>query len=203
MEQQVVTNGTDSGWQDAASASLDASTNAHKPRRFQEWLWVDLTEQELAETARAIGDATKQVRDAEAKKAEVVDHWKGKIAGLESKKDELCTKAETGKEERETWCVETWDYRTGVITAVREDTGEIIRQRAMTSAERQGDLFASPENDAHRGYYTIPPSENDISDPQGVLGDEDDGGDVAPKKRGRRVKGVLSHGRATANAKHA
>lgn len=167
-------------WDAAMQASeMKAHEEAHPPRRYPEILPVKLTESEIADRGKKAAAARLRVAEIEAKKKEAADHWKAKLELAENERDEFLDVIATGSEDREVECIETFEFRAGLVTVVRADTGEKIRERAMTSSERQPSLPGTTLTQAqlddapqsHDGDEVDEPSEGDITDPEGVMAD--------------------------------
>lgn len=151
------------GWRAAAEASAHAENERqHPPRRFSEMLPVRLTEAEIGERARRAALARRRVAEYESQQKAAADHWKLKIKTAEAERDELLDAIDSGVEDRAVECVEIFEWRTGLVRVTRADTGETIRERAMTAAERQPNL-----------PHTAPPSAPHVDDtPRAHDGDE-------------------------------
>ena len=191
-------------WNEVAAASAAAEQeSAHPPRSFKQLLPVPLTEKEIAERAKRAAAFRAMVAEYEASKKSAADHWKAKIELAENERDGLLDAIAMGTEERPVECLESREYRLGVVRVVRVDTGEVISDRAMSFAERQGtlpgveedeDAVAADEDGEHE--VSVSPSDKDdffcdedapaIDDPQAVLDGEPQA--VAAKKRTRRAK---------------
>jgi hypothetical protein len=66
---------------------------------------------------------------------------KAEADALEAKVWELRGIARSGKELQPVECLWTIDQATGVARLVRQDTGEVVRERALLASERQVKLF--------------------------------------------------------------
>ncbi len=130
------------GWNAAIAASeqSEAERRTPPPRRFPEMLPVRLSEGEIAERARRASVARQRIAEYEAQKDAATKHWKTKIDGAEMERDELLDTIASGVEERAVECIETFEWRTGTVIVTRGDTGEKVRERAMTALERQPSL---------------------------------------------------------------
>ena len=63
------------------------------------------------------------------------------IREQEKRRNELGHMLEVGTEPRELACTWVPDYQKNVFNLTRPDTGEVVDTRAMTAADRQGDLL--------------------------------------------------------------
>lgn len=183
----------------------DAPFPETPPRRFPEILPVRLAETEIAERARRAAMARNKVAEYEAQKSAAMSSWKAKIELAENERDELLDMISSGVEDRAVECVETFEYRTGVVRVHRVDTGTLVRERAMTSSERQPDLFdnsgtpPADDDDEYEGDGETETaeveaagaeeedSESEITDPQTVL-DAEPASTETPAKAVRRRK---------------
>lgn len=144
MDQVVEKNGAEKpvGWNEVVEASTEVQRKAgERPARiFGEILPCLLTEADLALIARETGKLRSERREIENKARMSKEHWKAKLDGVDAHLDELGEKAEKGTESREVKCREDFLYETGTVRVTRLDTGEVIRERAMSAAERQPNL---------------------------------------------------------------
>lgn len=174
-------------------------------RKFTEQLPCALTDADLAQIARAIGGKRHEIQDLEAKKRQATDHYKALIDGAQAKADELAEAARAGVEQREVLCVEAFVWRAGKVVVRRDDTGEVVRERAMTVEERQAGMpWAAPDvkpasgdkpsKRKAKGVPLLPPAEHDrkeaedgtaITDPGTIL---DGMPPEEPKPKGKRGK---------------
>jgi len=172
-------------------------------RKFTEQLPCALTDADLAQIARAIGGKRHEIQDLEAKKRQATDHYKALIDGAQAKADELAEAARAGVEQREVLCVEVFVWRAGKVTVRRDDTGEVVRERAMTVEERQAGMpWAPPDVKPAEGKSKrkakaiplLPAAEHDrkeaddgtaITDPGTIL---DGMPPEEPKPKGKRGK---------------
>ena len=173
-------------WNEAMQASAQqAHEESHPPRAFTELLPVKLTVAELAERAKKAAAARHRIADFEVQKKAAADTWKAKIELAENERDGLLDAIASGSEEREVEVVETFEFRTGIVTVTRTDTGDVIRERAMSALERQPELPGTAMtqttlDDApriHDGDEVDEPTEGDetvIDDPEAVMADADE-----------------------------
>lgn len=78
--------------------------------------------------------------DSKERKKDVDDQLKSEITGHEMKVQSICRKVNNGYEYRDIDCEEKHNFAQGVVTITRLDTGEMVKERAMTEDERQKDL---------------------------------------------------------------
>lgn len=183
------------------------TTEEEIKRKFTEQLPCALTDSDLAQIARAIGGKRHEIQDLEAKKRQATDHYKALIDGAQAKADELAEAARAGVEQREVLCVEAFVWRSGKVVVRRDDTGEVVRERAMTVEERQAGMpWAAPDvkqaeptkgKRKAKGIPLLPAAEHDrkhakdaedgtaITDPGTIL---DGMPPEEPKPKGKRGK---------------
>ncbi len=106
----------------------------------KEYLKCQLTEKEKTELSAKIAKAISDRASAEAKLKEVSASIKAQIAQIDAEISEKALQINNGYEYRNVDCRMDKDYRLGSVTITRLDTGEVIRERPMTSEERQMQL---------------------------------------------------------------
>lgn len=119
-------------------------------------LSVSLTEPEINETARDLVDRLREVESLNASKKASADHYKSKIEEVEKKIEDLSTVVKSGKDRRSIPC--RWLFQTNnfdasgaaifhseMKTLIREDTGEMVEVKPITSEDRQMNLPLSDE----------------------------------------------------------
>lgn len=116
-------------------------------RTFSEQLPCSLSEAELANIARKIGQKRREVEEYKAKKRQVTDHYTDLIAGSEAQADQLAEAADKGVEMRAVVCAEAFLWPTGTVEVRRSDTQEVVRTRPMTAEERQAGMPWAPPTD--------------------------------------------------------
>lgn len=75
--------------------------------------------------------------ESEERKKEIDAQLKAEIESHSTKALSLARKINNGYEYRDVKCHELKDYRRGIVTIMRQDTNEIVSERAMTAEERQ------------------------------------------------------------------
>jgi hypothetical protein len=114
-------------------------------RRYPENLQVHLTDAELL----AVGREQAAALTRRNKHEEALNTFKAQIKADVGREEETIRKCTSMLESGMTWrdveCVEQHDFDRSVVTITRLDTGELVRERVMTEAERQMEL---PENEA-------------------------------------------------------
>jgi hypothetical protein len=126
-------------WDDAAKASAEAGEQAWETRReFDRELRCTLTEHEKAQHADRIAGLRLNRAAVEAQKKAALADFKQQLDDIEDDIDNLADEIRAGAG-RMVECAEQ-SNDAGTIRIVRLDTAEVIDTRAMTAAERQGDL---------------------------------------------------------------
>jgi hypothetical protein len=110
---------------------------------------VKLTEEELAQIAKALAVQAVARAGVQAEKDAADDVWRHVLKGHDAEIERLTKLYGDGTEERPVECRREFDMPANVYRLVRTDTGEAVIERAMTAEElervRQGDLFPHPE----------------------------------------------------------
>lgn len=102
-------------------------------------LRIDLTQEQLAASAREMANVAARIDALEDEKKAAAADFKGRLEVLGTRLSNLGAGVREGHRVRiETLTVKDWS--TGTVTTVRRDTGAVIRERAMTAEERQPSL---------------------------------------------------------------
>lgn len=92
---------------------------------------------EISETlARKIAEA----EGKETEKKEVAAQFAAEIKALQNELSALAACVRNGYEYRGIECDAILDYKNNAVNYVRQDTGETVRTRTMSAAERQEEL---------------------------------------------------------------
>lgn len=111
-------------------------------------LKVPLTEVELREVAEQTYRVEGDLRDFYGHKKEVTSELKAKEEELDAK---LARLGRLGRDKHEYRPVPVRieaDYKAGKVYEIREDTGEVVAERAVNEQDRQAPLFAAQPVDA-------------------------------------------------------
>lgn len=159
-----------------------------KREPFRQELQVVLNAAEVADRAQR---AAHLLQDHDAKeagfKAQAADN-KLVLKRIGTQIRELSEEVRSGKTYRDVPCERIYNWTDGSVKDVRTDTGEVIRERGMTEAERQKSLpFPPPESsddlDDEFGGGEPPAGEAKPDDNEGGVIDDDaeddDGEDAA------------------------
>jgi hypothetical protein len=101
---------------------------------------VVLTEKETRDFGKRLAALEGELSAHESKEKEIKDNLKGERSSLEGKIKSLAVTLNQGHEYRPVSVRVEIDYRTNTVREVREDTGEIVSERASTEEERQSTL---------------------------------------------------------------
>lgn len=135
-------------------------------RTSSEVLPCVLTQVEMLETARRRAEASKQRKSLEAAHAVRKEEMKREVATSDGEMEALDQKLLTGLESRSVVVNEYHDHQGKRVFFIREDTGELLRERAMTQKELQLELPCQAEP----GEFDPP----DFEYPEPEVGGEDD-----------------------------
>jgi hypothetical protein len=106
-------------------------------------LKVKLQPAEWNAIASALGAEQAKLFECEAEKAEAMTGYKKRLEAHGNKMAELGEKVRSREETRAVECFERQDEQRFVVELYRQDTGELVETRPMTSAERHDVLQSS------------------------------------------------------------
>jgi hypothetical protein len=101
---------------------------------------VELTEKETRDFGKRLAALEGELSAHTNKEKEVKDNLKGERSSLEGKIKSLAVTLNQGHEYRPVSVRVEVDYRTNTVREIREDTEEIVSERAPTEEERQASL---------------------------------------------------------------
>ena len=104
---------------------------------FERNLRVILTVDQVAERADRLAHLMKERDNKVEMAAAAAKHAKSEIAELEAASRRLSAEVRDKACYQAVPCTRVFDYRRGLVTETRTDTGEVIDERAMTEEERQ------------------------------------------------------------------
>lgn len=113
--------------------------------QFESVQRINLNEAQVAQRADRMAHLVKEICVKEADAAAVSKKFKGEIARLESTRDELASEVRDKATYGSVDCERRFDYREGIVTEVRLDTGETLGTRPLTAHERQMSLVPDSE----------------------------------------------------------
>jgi hypothetical protein len=123
---------------------------SEKNEKMTELLPVQLTDEEWDARADEMAATEKKLLIAEGRELEFAEHAKYEKKKLESVTADLRSKlscqatvVREKQEKREVEVVERKDFEGSAVRLIRIDTGEVVRTRAMTEADRQRALFGA------------------------------------------------------------
>lgn len=100
-------------------------------------LEAQLTESEVVELSREHCRVLSEIGSLQMRKRAMDKEFNAQIDEASDKAVGMQRTIVTGTELREVDVHEVLDYRTGLVTVIRRDTGEVIESREMTAEERQ------------------------------------------------------------------
>ena len=107
---------------------------------FHENHKVQLTEEEVREAAEKLAKLTDDIEGKEADKKSVASQYKADIDRLTGDARASAALVRNKYEYRQVECREEFDYDHFTVSVMRLDTGETVRTRALTTAEKQAEL---------------------------------------------------------------
>jgi hypothetical protein len=105
-----------------------------------ERLMTRLTPHEFEDRAEGLARAVQDVATEEARHADVKAQLKADLTKLEAERDRLTSVVSRRAELREVPVRLLADLEMGEALLVRDDSGEVVRRRPLTEAERQEPL---------------------------------------------------------------
>jgi len=99
------------------------------------------TEDEKKELSEKLARGISDLAALEDHKKEMASQIKAEIDETKAAVNRYARHLQAGFEMRDLWCVVIMDYNEGTVSYVREDNGEIVRERRMTPEERQSKMF--------------------------------------------------------------
>lgn len=106
-------------------------------------LSVQLTDPEILAAAQELAAVMEEVDVLETREAERRQTFKASLAALDGRRRELGRKIARREEVRDVEVEVRVDWRKGLATETRVDTGEVIAERPVTAEERQARLPAA------------------------------------------------------------
>ena len=101
---------------------------------------VALSEAELVERAKILGDLVVEITRKEEEKRATSKSLQKSIDVLKERQTELAMICVAGEELREIECEIAQNYKNDVVDVIRIDTGEVIESRPMRDSDRQDSL---------------------------------------------------------------
>ena len=114
-------------------------------RNYTAHLDCDLTDKEVLAYGRELASVNQEVAAEEDRQNSLKQELKARIAGLEARRTEVSAKVNRGKEVREVMIEVQANFKTGMATEVRNDTGEVYRERPLRDDAKQPGIPAVQE----------------------------------------------------------
>ncbi len=124
--------------------------------REQRKLPCKLTQPEFNVKATEFAQADNELDELEAKKKKAMDDFKDLIGGVNARRSELRKIILLRSEQRDVSCTWHADWASKSMLLRRDDTGEVVEARTMTSEEVQGGFDFTDE-----GKHLPPGSDDD------------------------------------------
>ena len=102
---------------------------------------VKLTDAELLEAGSNLAQALADETALESEKKQMTASYAAKLKEITGKIDNLRMLVNNKSDMRKVDCVEVMDNTSGLVFVIRMDTRDIIRERKMTSDERQSKII--------------------------------------------------------------
>lgn len=113
-----------------------------------EYLRYHFNEAEKKDLAREMAQNVIKARDLEENKKAVTSQFASQINEAVASSNMAAQKLESGFEMRTIECEEVYDYDRNTVETWRLDTGEKVKERTMTQAELQRDMFDEEKPDS-------------------------------------------------------
>lgn len=124
-----------------ASEPKETPKPIRPPRKTEQSLRVNFTNQELLEIGKKLAEAANELAAAEGEKKSITSQLKAKCDGIASRIEQHSGELTSGYTYRKIPCETRFDCPDkGQKTTVRLDTNETISVEAMTLAEMQAEL---------------------------------------------------------------
>ena len=133
-------------------------------------LKVMFTEKEKVDMAGQIANSIRNLNRVEDELASLSAEYRSEIKKYQMEIRATAQKLNTGWEMRSTPCIEIRNYENGSIKTFRDDSQEMIEERAMTAEERQMTFFdklPDPEREVEQGGTLGQPNPESPGDNQG------------------------------------
>ena len=110
----------------------------NRVEKVTEYLKYTFTDEELLALSKTMAKKNQDLGEVEADKKRIVADFAAKVQAFESEIATLARKVYSGYEHRNVECEVTYHTpEIGMKTITRTDTGEIVREEAMSTSERQ------------------------------------------------------------------
>lgn len=121
---------------EATAETHDIDTNP--PELFLRTIEHDITDEENSLKKNDLVALELKLDSVRLDKAKRASDFNAEIKQLNNQRSALLGTIQTGREKREVQCYEVADERRGIMAIIRNDTKEVVDERALTLDERQG-----------------------------------------------------------------
>jgi hypothetical protein len=105
-----------------------------------EILPVPISDAQYKEFGILVSRANQEIAQAEDELKAVKSQFKSRIDAAEARRNDFASIINAGHQQRQVECHLVKDFAANTITLIRLDTGEVVRTRTMTAAEKQRGL---------------------------------------------------------------
>ena len=107
---------------------------------FQKVVFIEFSEHEYAEKAKAMAQLDAEEDQAEVDKADVVKEWNDKIKGLQARRKILSNQVQQKGEEKEIECRKRILEDRGILQIFNAENLEIVEERKLGASEMQTEM---------------------------------------------------------------
>lgn len=157
--------------QDSTIGAPPDSATPDRDDTYTELLECELTEEDRDEKRKELESTDREIIRLEEEKKAEAKIKNNLINPLKAKREAILQALDSGTEKRHVEVYERIDERLGKVEVRRVDSDELVKERAMTSQERdevaeerQGDLFASGGSEPPADL--VDPADNTLDDPK-------------------------------------
>lgn len=104
------------------------------------YLECKLTTEELRRCSKSLAESIQRRVEVEARMEAFRTQVKADMAEIDAIIGKMTSMVNTEKEFRDVHVETTYDFKRGIKTTVRKDTGEVAKTEAIKEEERQGEL---------------------------------------------------------------
>lgn len=115
-------------------------------KKVSSWLPCELSEEEVLKAAREMAERLAKLDELEDQLASVKKQIGSDIDAANAQVGKFRDMVRTGIEHRNVMCTIRYEWARGKKITQRDDTGEIVREEAVSESERQQNLL---ENQQH------------------------------------------------------
>lgn len=118
-----------------------------KRRETTEFLRYHFTEEEKKDLAQEMAQNVIKARDLEEQKKATTSQFASQINEAIAKSNSAAQRLESGFEMRTIECMEKFMYDQSMVQTWRLDTNKMVKERTMTQAELQREMFGKDEKE--------------------------------------------------------